>query len=91
VQGVIEIASFEKLKPYEIEFLRKVSESIAASISNTKTAERTRILLEETRQMSEEMKAQEEELRQNNEELQATQEEMMRKLSEAERNKNEKV
>lgn len=90
VQGVIEIASFEKLKPYEIEFLRKVSESIAASISSTKTAERTRMLLEETKQMSEEMKAQEEELRQNNEELQATQEEMMRKLSESERSKNDR-
>ena len=86
VEGVIEIASFKKFAPFEIEFLRKAAESIAASISRTKSAERTRILLEETRSMSEEMKAQEEELRQNNEELQATQEEMARKLREMERN-----
>lgn len=88
VEGVIEIASFNDFKPFEIEFLKKATESIAASISTTKTAERTRILLEETRSLSEEMKAQEEELRQNNEELQATQEEMARKLREAEK-KNE--
>jgi len=86
VEGVIEIASFKKFQPFEIEFLRKAAESIAASISRTKSAERTRILLEETRSMSEEMKAQEEELRQNNEELQATQEEMARKLREVEKN-----
>jgi signal transduction histidine kinase/putative methionine-R-sulfoxide reductase with GAF domain len=88
VEGVIEIASFHKFEQFEIEFLKKATESIAASISTTKTAERTRALLEETRQMSEEMKAQEEELRQNNEELQATQEEMARKLREVEK-KNE--
>lgn len=88
VEGVIEIASFRKFQPFEIEFLKKASESIAASISATKTADRTRTLLEETRNMQEQMRAQEEELRQNNEELMATQEEMSRKLREAEQ-KNE--
>jgi putative methionine-R-sulfoxide reductase with GAF domain len=85
VEGAIEIASFKKFEQHEIEFLKKATESIAASISATKAAERTRHLLEETRSMSEEMRAQEEVLRQNNEELQATQEEMARKLLEAER------
>jgi signal transduction histidine kinase/putative methionine-R-sulfoxide reductase with GAF domain len=89
VEGVIEIASFKKFATFEIEFLNKAAETIASSISRTKTAERTRVLLEETRSLSEEMKAQEEELRQNNEELQATQEEMARKLLEAEK-KNER-
>ena len=86
VEGVIELASFRKLQNYEIEFLKKVSESIAASVSRTKTSERTQRLLNETRILSEQMRAQEEELRQNNEELQATQEEMVRKLREAEKN-----
>lgn len=87
VQGVMEIASFNKFKPFEIEFLAKLTENIASSISASKTAERTKLLLEETRQLSEEMKSQEEELRQNNEELQATQEEMIRKISEIEKKK----
>lgn len=84
VQGVLEMASFRKLKPFEISFLGKLTEDVAAWISSSRTAEKTKALLEETRQMSEEMKAQEEELRQNNEELMATQEEMRRKLSEME-------
>jgi signal transduction histidine kinase/putative methionine-R-sulfoxide reductase with GAF domain len=86
VEGVIEIASFKKFQPFHLDFLKKATETIAASVSRTKTAERTRILLEETRSLSEQMRAQEEELRQNNEELQATQEEMSRKLREVERN-----
>ena len=85
VQGAMEIASFRKLELFEIDFLKKIAENTAASVSSSKTAERTRILLEETKQMSEEMKAQEEELRQNNEELVATQEEMQRKLVEIEK------
>lgn len=86
VQGVLEMASFKKLKPHEISFLGKLTQDIAATVAASRTSEETRKLLEETRQMSEEMRAQEEELRQNNEELMATQEEMRRKLSEMERN-----
>src|SRR5690606_30533085 len=66
VYGVLEMASFRKLKPFEIDFLGKFTEALAASISSSRTAEQTRQLLEESRQMAEEMKAQEEELRQNN-------------------------
>jgi signal transduction histidine kinase/putative methionine-R-sulfoxide reductase with GAF domain len=83
-QGVIEIASFEKFMPYEIDFLRKITEDIASVITTARVTKNTKMLLEETQQMAEEMKSQEEELRQNNEELQATQEELARKLREAE-------
>jgi len=83
-QGVIEIASFEKFMPYEIEFLRKITEDIASVITTARVTKNTKMLLEETQQMAEAMKSQEEELRQNNEELQATQEELARKLREAE-------
>ena len=79
INGVLEIASFEVFETYKIEFLKRLSESIASSISTTKTNAKTNKLLQQTQQQTEELKAQEEEMRQNLEELQATQEEINRK------------
>ncbi len=78
IHGVVEIASFREYDEFEIEFIERVCESIASTISSVKVNERTQKLLEESTLMTEQMRAQEEEMRQNMEELQATQEKIQR-------------
>ncbi|MDN5212891.1 GAF domain-containing protein [Fulvivirgaceae bacterium BMA12] len=82
IYGVLELASFKVFEPFEMEFIEKLGESIAATVSTVKTNEVTQKLLEEAKQNSTQMQAQEEEMKQNVEELQATHEEMTRKEKE---------
>ncbi len=84
VEGVLELASFTEFEPYQVEFLKKLGESIAATIATTRINQRTKELLDASQWQTEALRAQEEEMRQNMEELAATQEEMERKTREME-------
>ena len=82
VEGVIELASFHRMAPYEIEFVEKVGEIIASEISKTRITESTKILLQASQKQAQELRSKEEEMRQNMEEVQATQEELQRQTAE---------
>jgi PAS domain S-box-containing protein len=82
IYGVIELASFHVFQQFEIEFVEKLGESIALTISTVKTNIKTSKLLKETQIQAEKMAQQEEELRQNLEEMKATQEESERQALE---------
>ncbi|MCE3008846.1 MAG: PAS domain S-box protein [Bacteroidetes bacterium] len=78
LHGVLEFAGFHGFEPHVIEFVEKLAENIASTLTHVKNNERNQQLLQETQRMAESLKANEEELRQNMEELQATHEEMNR-------------
>ena len=85
VYGIIELASFKILQAFEVDFVEKLGEIIASTISSVQININTNILLKQTQEQTNRMEQQEEEMRQNLEELQATQEDAaknQRELSE---------
>lgn len=82
VNGVIELASFSAFEEHKIEFVNKVSESIANILNNKTISQQTLKLLVEAQERASLLSSHEEELRQNTEELQATQEETERQRDE---------
>lgn len=78
VHGVLEMASFNEFEKFQLDFIEKVTESIATTISTVKSNMITAKLLTESREQAEELAQKEEQMRQNMEELQATQEEATR-------------
>ncbi|MDW8205105.1 MAG: PAS domain S-box protein [Cytophagales bacterium] len=82
VVGLIELAAFQPFKDFQVDFICKLGENIASTISNAQVTKRTQHLLRLSQQQTEQLRTAEEEMRQNMEELQATQEEMRRKEAE---------
>jgi methyl-accepting chemotaxis protein len=80
--GMLEIESLKMIQKYQVDFVERIAETIASTVSTVKTNVRTAQLLDTAQKQAEELEQQEEEMRQNMEEMQATQEE-------ASKNKNE--
>lgn len=78
VLGVLELASFESLEKYKIEFIARITETLASVALNIQHTWKTSVLYEESQLKAKRLQEQEENLRQNIEELEATQEEMKR-------------
>jgi CHASE3 domain sensor protein len=78
-EAVFEVAGFEKYKQYQIEFLKKAGEFLAAALQNVKSNIEMQTLLRQSQEQAEILKSQEEELKQNMEELEATNEAMNRR------------
>jgi PAS domain S-box-containing protein len=76
--GMIEIASFEEIEDYKIQFIERLAGNVASTIASVKANESNAKFLQEQKIITQQLRTQEEEMRQNMEELQATQEEMLK-------------
>lgn len=76
VFGVLELASFFEFEKHKIQFVEKISESIAGTIYNIETNEHTAKLLDDSQALASQLSAQDEETQQIMEEMQASQEEL---------------
>ncbi len=79
VLGAIELASFKEFEDYEVDFIEKISENIASTITISQNNERTLNLLKTSQEQSERMKNQEEQMRKSLEDMSASQDELIRK------------
>ncbi len=74
VLGVVEIASFQKIKPYEIQFVEELGRSIASTLLTVRINARTEQLLDESQKQSNELALREIEARSNLEKIKTAQE-----------------
>lgn len=75
IHGVIELASFNTLEEYELDFVSKVSENIASALASVKINSRTQDLLIQYEDLAEKLKDQEEEMQSKVSELKRVQKE----------------
>ena len=74
VFGIIEMASFNRMEDYQIQFVQRVAENIATTINTMESNLRTEQLLRETRAQADQLVIQEEQVRHNMEALKLAQE-----------------
>jgi len=82
VLGVIELATVRLLRPFEIDFIESMSESIASSLFAVQTNERTSELLKQSQAQAEALKEQDSVMRENMKKLEQAQEDSSKKESE---------
>ncbi len=74
VFGIFEMASFNSMEEYKIQFVQRVAENLATTINTMTSNLRTEQLLKETRAQADQLLIQEEQARQNMEALKLAQE-----------------
>ena len=82
VIGVVELATVRLLRPFEIEFVESLSESIASSLMAVRSSERNAQLLQQSRAQAEALKQQEAAMRENMHKLEQAQKESSTRESE---------
>lgn len=85
VLGIIEVASFEEIPRYKIEFLENLSNTIASVLIRIRSGMHTTSLLARSREQAEDLMMRDEEMKQTIEELKATQEESAKREEELRR------
>lgn len=85
VVGILEFATLTVFEPRQINFVKRIAESIAATIVRIQIDEATKLLLDESQALAMRLQEQEEENRQNLEEVTTAQELMARNSYEMER------
>lgn len=82
ILGILELASFRKIEPFELDFVDQLADSIASTLNAVKTNERTASLLRQSQEQAEKLLRQEEEMKLNLEKLEKAQVESQKKESE---------